>query len=95
MKRCPKGQRRHDGKCVYNDLYEDCKAVARRYRRGEPLRPMIDELLDMYALSKEEAEIRAGNDDEQEIAGGIDIYNMKKVRWDDVYYVMLGAGDGW
>jgi len=84
--RCPRGQRRIEGKCVYPKLVKDCRAVVRKFRRGADLKPMIDNLLEDYALDEETAEGRAKDSR---------IYGKKKVRWDDVYYVMLGAGEGW
>lgn len=87
--RCPNGQRRIEGKCVYKTLYNDCKYIARRYRNGQPLKPMMDELLETYALDKETAKERFKYMDRQ-------IKKGYRIRWDDCYYVALGAGgEGW
>jgi len=89
MNRCPRGQRRIEGKCVYKDMYEDCQLVARSYNKGmnKRLKETIDFMLWSYALDKETAGERARDSK---------IYKKKKVRWDDVYFVMLGAGgEGW
>ena len=93
MNRCPNSQRRIDGKCVYKDLYEDCKDVANRFNRSgryfSQLKKDVYRLNETYAL------------DEDAIAERLSLHMLvtqsnEKLHWDDVYYVVLGAGgDGW
>lgn len=87
MSRCPNGLRRIEGKCVYKYLYNDCNYVARVYRKGEG---------DLWA---ESLDIIRGNglnvEDGKERYRQIKSYEKKggKVRWDDVYYIVMGAPD--
>lgn len=87
MERCPTGQRRIEGKCVYKNLYEDSRRFAREFRQteGADLEEWVRELSDIYAMQWED------NVEER----FEQVKHRRPFRWDDFYYCILGAGEGW
>lgn len=90
MPRCPNGQRRIEGKCVYPELVKDCRQVAREYNKNQKdIWKMSKKLIDESSLSVSEGRERYAHIKKYIKSGG-------KVHWDDVYYIVLGAGgEGW